>query len=232
MNCWPSLQTVVFDGWILRYAEGLTKRSNCVIPLYHSSLPIETKIKFCENFYFSRNQPCIFKLTGMSKPEDLDRELDFRAYGRSEESIVMTLDMNQKWENLSSSLEFVSPEDWVFYYSKLNHFNKMGLLHRVLSASVARNFFGVIKFNGEVVACGLLAIQEKMGGIFQVVVDDTLRRRGFGKELLLGFIAKARTEKLRLLYLQVENRNMIAKNLYQKLGFRNEYKYWYRIAEE
>lgn len=229
MNCWPALQTVVYDGWIVRYAEGLTRRSNSVVPLYHSSLPLETKIKFCEDFYNSRNEPCIFKLTNMSKPEDLDKELDFRAYNRSEDSWVMTLDMNRKIEGLQNNVEFVSPEDWVFFYSKLNHFERLGLLDRILSASTAINYFGVIRFNGEVVASGLLAVQGKMAGLFQIVVDDTLRHRGFGKELMLGLIAKAKKEKTNLLYLQVEQKNVVARNLYNSLGFKDEYKYWYRI---
>ena len=36
MNAWPSLQQMLFDGWIVRLAQGYTKRANSVNPLFES----------------------------------------------------------------------------------------------------------------------------------------------------------------------------------------------------
>ena len=38
MNAWPALQQMLFDGWILRFAQGYTKRANSVHPLFESHL--------------------------------------------------------------------------------------------------------------------------------------------------------------------------------------------------
>jgi hypothetical protein len=38
INTWPSLQTCCYDGWILRFARGYTRRANSVYPLYDSSI--------------------------------------------------------------------------------------------------------------------------------------------------------------------------------------------------
>ena len=51
MNAWPAMQTLHYDGWVLRFADGYTKRANSVYPLYPSEINVDEKIDFCESFY-------------------------------------------------------------------------------------------------------------------------------------------------------------------------------------
>ena len=44
LNAWPALQQMLFDGWILRFARGYTKRANSVNPLCTSSIAVGEKI--------------------------------------------------------------------------------------------------------------------------------------------------------------------------------------------
>lgn len=46
LNAWPALQTIHYDGWILRFAYGVTKRSNSVSLIYESTLNVDAKIDF------------------------------------------------------------------------------------------------------------------------------------------------------------------------------------------
>ena len=61
MNAWPSIQTMVFDGWILRMPNGFTKRANSIIPLYTFDNDINGKIKYSEDIFRKNNLPVIFK---------------------------------------------------------------------------------------------------------------------------------------------------------------------------
>lgn len=37
MNALPSLQTILYDGWVLRFAKGYTNRANSVNPIYEGT---------------------------------------------------------------------------------------------------------------------------------------------------------------------------------------------------
>jgi hypothetical protein len=45
------LQTVLYDGWLLNFANGYTRRANSVQTLYPSTLDLEEKIDYCEALY-------------------------------------------------------------------------------------------------------------------------------------------------------------------------------------
>ena len=76
LNSWPSLQNMFYDGWVLRFARGFTRRSNSISPLYSSGLDIDEKIRFCEGLYREKGLDCIFKMTPSVYPGDLDSILE------------------------------------------------------------------------------------------------------------------------------------------------------------
>src|SRR5437868_6694718 len=48
LNAWPPLQSMLYDGWLLGFSHGYTRRANSVQSLYPSSLPLDEKIAICE----------------------------------------------------------------------------------------------------------------------------------------------------------------------------------------
>ncbi|MBM6579656.1 hypothetical protein ILT44_05645 [Microvirga sp. BT689] len=44
LNGWPALREVVFDGWLIRLADGHTRRANSVNLLSSGTLPLDHKI--------------------------------------------------------------------------------------------------------------------------------------------------------------------------------------------
>lgn len=36
MNALPALQTILYDGWVIRFADGYSNRANSVNPIYPS----------------------------------------------------------------------------------------------------------------------------------------------------------------------------------------------------
>jgi len=67
LNAHPSLQTQLYDGWILRFANGYTNRANSINPLYPSLIDLQTKITECEKRYFAQQRCSTFYLSGYIK---------------------------------------------------------------------------------------------------------------------------------------------------------------------
>ncbi len=79
-NAWPAIHTIQYDGWLLRFANGVTKRSNSVSLLYPSAIDPEKKITFCEKTYKARAITPCFKITSIADPTDIDQKLEKRGY--------------------------------------------------------------------------------------------------------------------------------------------------------
>jgi len=88
-NALPSLNTYLYDGWLLRTSYGFTKRANSVSPLYPSYLDLKEKINFCESFYMKKGLPLIFKLFDCAYPNNIDTELQKRDYMKYDDALVI-----------------------------------------------------------------------------------------------------------------------------------------------
>jgi len=91
MNTWPCLQHYMYDGWIIRFANGYTKRSNSINPIYWSKINIENKIDCCESLFRKILQKIIYKITPISNPTNLDSILEKNKYSKIDETIVKTM---------------------------------------------------------------------------------------------------------------------------------------------
>ena len=73
LNALPAMQTQIYDGWVIRFADGYTKRANSISPIYTSNENVKKKISNCEQLYFARNDKAVYKVTPQANPINLDR---------------------------------------------------------------------------------------------------------------------------------------------------------------
>ena len=88
------------------------------------------------------------------------------------------------------------------------------------------------EIEGRIVGCGYGAIQEDYIGIFDIVVHKDFRGNGYGKDIINGIFNIALQKNVKTVYLQVICGNTPAERLYEKIGFKELYKYWYRILQK
>jgi hypothetical protein len=112
LNSWPALQQILFDGWVLRFANGYTKRANSVNPLYSSNLDIGEKVAVCERIYLEKGLRSIFRLTPFAPPE-LDHELENRGYEKIDLTHVMHLDLRELQLAPAAGLRDETSDDWM-----------------------------------------------------------------------------------------------------------------------
>ena len=72
---------------------------------------------------------------------------------------------------------------------------------------------------GMAMLCVTVRIGRRTGQVEDVVVDDSYRGKGLGKELMYKLIELARRKKLNAIYLTSRPARVAANALYQKIGF-------------
>lgn len=235
LNGWPALQTIVFDGWLIRTADGYTKRSNSVQPLYSHSLPIELKIRHCETIYNRLQSPSVFKVTPFAKPADLDRILADLNYELIDPTSVKTIVLDDVDLPLARdsaiSLETEPSELWldaVAAFNRLTDEQKSATRNMLVSSSI-KKCYGLLYDNGIPVACGFATLEQGWVGLYDVVTDEQFRNKGYGGKLIRQLLAWAKSEGAAFGYLLVVKANASANRLYDKIGYVDAYDYWYRV---
>ena len=233
LNAWPALQQAMFDGWLLRFSRGYTKRANSVNAFFASRLDVETKVDLCEKRYEERELPVIFRVTPFSTPPDLDRVLADRGYVCLDPTWVLHLDLSdvQFDPPPPGALRRESLDDWLSLYCRLRDVSEAPRqTHREIVRAIGGERFLVSwADDGPAVACVLGVLEDPYFGLFDLVTDLERRNRGYATALLSGLLGRARGRGARQAYLQVTESNAPARHVYDKLGFQESYRYWYRV---
>ena len=236
-NAWPALNVQLYDGWLLRFANGYTKRANSVNGLYQGGLQIEDKIEYCETIYAQQKLRPIFRLTPLINPDMLDHRLQAHAYKRIDQTSVQWLDLREI-EASHSERTMILPtrggvDSWLSSFHELNPQRRDAVTHeQMLRNIVGAKCLMVLGVNNEIVACGLAVVDGNYLGLFDIVTAVKHRRQGYGLELTNSLLAWGLTMNARHAYLQVMTNNAPANHLYGKLGFQEIYRYWYRVAPD
>src|SRR5258706_362475 len=190
MNAWPALQTLLYDGWVLRFADGYTRRANSVNPLYPSARDVEhTAVQLMD-------------LAGWA--------------GTATAEAGLSEDVTEAW--LAA-----------FWRMSGTPAEKRATHERMLRSILPRKRFASFTVDGQVIACGLGVLQDRLLGMYDIVTDPGLRRQGYGRRLIETLFAWGKRDGAQRSYLQVMLNNPPALALYAKLGFQEAYRYWYRI---
>jgi ribosomal protein S18 acetylase RimI-like enzyme len=235
LNASGASQAFVYDGWLLGARRGPSKRLRCVNPLYASTLPLPVKVAYCEAFYDRARLLPLFRLLSI-QPRELDTWLDRNGWQHYEPTGVMHLDLAAAplpplpaWR-----AEFVAMSQWVDDSAVLHeHAGDVLADARTMAARYPLPQAGALIRDGdEVVATGVVKLEDGVAGIFGVATDAARRNRGYGRAIVAALIAEARRQGATRAYLQVAASNAAAIRLYTHFGFVPAYDYWYRRRAE
>jgi ribosomal protein S18 acetylase RimI-like enzyme len=232
LNATQPAQQLQYDGWLLRLARNDVKRASSVNATYGSSLPLDQKIQHCERVYAEAGLPPLFRVTPFSKPARLDEALAGRGYEQFERSLCMSASLEEAPPVSRADLRFERPHlsRWLDIAAELR-----GLSEECRQAEYERLFestlpgFSLIAWLGEeAVGCGLTMVEDEYAGLFDVCTSEAHRGRGIGTALCVELMRTARLHGAGHAWLSVLDDNAPALRVYEKLGFRPVYDYWYR----
>jgi N-acetylglutamate synthase len=188
----------------------------------------------CREKYLSMNLPLIFKLTELNS--DIDEMLDNYRFKKNDISKVKMININsianQTAPNIAISNRLETEwTDAYFEFSNLQEKEKQLTAIEMLGRIPGLLISCLKKTDNKIVGVGLGIINTKYMGLFDIIVDEKYRKNGYGKEIVITLLAEAKRRKINNAYLQVVENNKAANSLYDKIGFKDVYRYWYRKEE-
>lgn len=231
MNAHPAMNTMVYDGWLMRFSNGFTNRANSISPICTGEVPLEEKIDHCENIYANQGLNTVYKLTALS--EELDPILAAKGYEIVTPTYIMTKPLD-KYQTLDKEvvIEHEISDEWQEWSFKLHKIDNK--VFQEVSRAIRKNIVVpkitvLIMADGKPIACGLAVIDRECVGLYDIVVHEQYRKQGYGFNLCVALLNEAKKLGAKDAYLQVVEENISARNLYSKLGYTFCYKYWYRV---
>lgn len=228
-NAHVALNTMQYDGWLIRFANGYTNRANSVSVIYPSTLSFDVKVHYCEEVYKKANLACVFKLTEEDK--ELNEYLKAHGYEVVTPTDVMILDLKGKSFQKGACVFSKEPtEEWLqafFAFEGIADITKQETFRQMLSKVLVDTIYCSVIKDGGVIACASAAVEQGYMLLQNVVVSPEYRGHGYGRAVCEPLIAQAKENGAHHTYLQVVRGNTAALNMYLKLGYEKVYTYWY-----
>lgn len=225
-------EQAIYDGWLLRYANGKAKRARSVNPIATGELPLEEKLAHCAEFYARQGVPLILRITPFSRPAGIDEALAALDFEAAEETRVMVA-------ALDGADRVATPELPVTELGRADFGVVLAGLHGLdpVRASVERDRFAhsvvdavylTVHEKRRAVACGCAVFDGALVGVYGMVTAADRRGRGIATRLVAELLQRGRDRGCATAYLQVDAANARARRVYAKFGFTDRYAYWYR----
>lgn len=236
LNAWPALQEVHYDGWLLRLADGKTRRTNSVNVLRNGVRPLAEKIAFCEQFYRQQQATPYFRILSTSD-DGLDAQLDECGYVAEDVTDTLYLDFATCPPSRPCPAvelrETIPSDEWVSARLEISgtSVDDRSKLEKVLQLLALPSVFAACRGPaGNIDAVAKGAVHDGIVCINLVATRASSRRQGLSEACLQSIFHWARERGATGACLQVLATNTPAIRLYRKLGFSEHlYSYHYRF---
>ncbi|KGA95752.1 hypothetical protein AJ85_10065 [Alkalihalobacillus alcalophilus ATCC 27647 = CGMCC 1.3604] len=230
----PALSTEAYQNWLLRYANGYTKRANSV----HLITDLETEnineqIGYVEDYYYTKGLEASFKIVEGKKSVSLANHLNKKGYQKVNRSSVLVADLTFNGEIVVQTSNVnvvqVDVDKWLKGFQMLSggENEEMMTLKKMLSLSKQKILYIQIFNKNELVATGLASKDDEFIGLYNIVTKKEARKQGWGTLLLHAFFKWGIQVGCKKVYLQVIQDNKAALCLYEKFGFKVIYDYYF-----
>jgi GNAT superfamily N-acetyltransferase len=238
LNAWPALQEIFYDGWLIRLAEGQTRRTNSVNVIGRGRYAVADKIGYCESVYRAHGLPTYFRIRSTDEPE-LEDALAQRGFRAEDETRTLFLDFERAQPPAPDGgfhVELVETRpgrEWLEAHERFSGRPAGGrdIRKRLLDLVALPVAFAAARDDrGKIVSVAYGAMHDRIVSLQWVATDPTKRRTGYSRATLAAVLRWARRRAAAGACLQVVAANAPAVKLYEGLGFDRElYRYHYRV---
>lgn len=234
VNAWPAPTTLVVDQWVVRFANGYSGRANSASSLREDGDMDETTLAFVEGLYRQAGLPPRIRFTPLVA-ESARRRFAERGYRIETASFGMVAELDPNLHPPAPGmLTTAQAEDaWIDGVCAHQTGAKRNREHLAAIVSGVRvpAAFATLLHEGRPAAYAMSVAERGMAEIGAVIVDEALRGKGLGKRMMLGLMGWAAAQGCSQAYLQVDQSNGLAFEMYKRLGFRTVYAYETRMLD-
>ena len=234
VNAWPSFEVEYAEGWLLRFAEGYSKRANAASPLLPGArLDAELIRAALEAFDARGIDPC-FRLTGIEDPDAADA-LEAAGFVPFDPSLGMEAPLGPDLVRDAAVRLSPAPKPaWIAAAAAAYGGEKSNrdILGRILRLIRRPAVFATLSLDGEDSAWGFAVYERGFVGLYDIVVAPELRGLGLGRRLVTTLMAWGAGAGAARAYLQTREANTVAQALYGSLGFQTAYRYTHRVRPD
>jgi GNAT superfamily N-acetyltransferase len=231
LNAYPAPHQLIYDGWLLRFLGGPSKRVNSVNVLYPSTLPLKEKVVHCEREYTRHGLPVIFRVPDPFASDALNKALQGCGYVQYDPTFVLGQKIEVGIFGVTSKPEMreMSISDWMHLRAYVGGvpFEKIAYLETILKVIVPEKYLMGCFVENRPVACGIGVREGDFLGYFSIYTYHDERRKGYARTVMSALTDCGVEKGASYGYLQVEGDNAPARALYQDMGFETCYRYVY-----
>ncbi|NNM71111.1 GNAT family N-acetyltransferase [Enterovirga aerilata] len=231
INAWPAFEIEVVEGWILRFAEGYSKRANAATPLVPGAAVDPALIDHVLRSFEERAVAPCFRLTGV-EDRRCEEVLAARGLVDFDPSLCLVAPLGPELAVDPSVVIRPAPKAaWIgaaaaAYGGEKANADRLGRIVRAIRQPAA---FATLSLDGEDAGWGLAVCERGYVGLYDIVVAPNLRGLGLGRRLVVSLMAWGRDAGAAQAYLQMREANEVAGSLYASLGFTTAYRYAHRV---
>lgn len=235
-NAWRPAVEQSLDGWRMRFNQGVNRRGNSVWPnALTGSLGLEERLEIVEAWYARWEIIPRFQICPAARPDGLAEALAARGYTPDAHTSLQVAELDQ--------VSSFSRPDPGFSVTVLPAFNepwmaayKAGADLDAHTETMRRGTFtrigpqaGFVQIDveGQPAAVGVGIAERGWLGVFSMVTLPAFRRQGAATAVLHALAGWGRDLGANNMYLQIMENNPNAQALYQKVGFKTLYQYYY-----
>jgi len=239
MNAFPSKFYFFLNGWILRLTGGLTYRANSVFPINYTGdeTQVEKDIDIVENAYKKFGLPSIFTMHDYFQPENLDAILKSRGYKEDSHTNALYLEIskvkkrviNQNYDYEIYKYRTKEFSNLLAQYTKKDE-EQQEIINEISNRIIIpKKRFIIAKYKGKEVGT-LMGVLNAEGYVYlsDILVIPDHRRNAVASSMIFILLDQwALNLNAKYIWLQVEVENYDAHKLYETLGMKKAYNYYY-----
>jgi hypothetical protein len=167
VESWPARESMALDGWLLRFTDGFSSRSNSVSTLDYGGPSLAESIARAEAAYRTRGLAPLFQITPATTPGNLESELKRRGYVAKPPTMLMVGEARTIAGESDMRISSAADVDFERLTREGSHSPEDGdeRLETLARAPLPKAFV-VDHADGQSVACGASVVTGRWAGVF------------------------------------------------------------------